>query len=59
MLVPAVALLVAASPVAANSATVGGLLVDVGLAANALTLGAAPRWPKKECRRGKGQGAEI
>ncbi|CAJ1346710.1 unnamed protein product [Effrenium voratum] len=40
MLVPAVALLVAASPVAANSATVGGLLVDVGLAANALTLGA-------------------
>ncbi|CAK9043498.1 unnamed protein product [Durusdinium trenchii] len=39
MLVPAVALLVAASPMTKDPST-AGLLVDLGLAANALTLGA-------------------
>ncbi|CAE7673432.1 PHT4 [Symbiodinium sp. CCMP2592] len=40
MLVPAAALLLAASPATGGSAAVGGALIDVGLAANALTLGA-------------------
>lgn len=40
MVIPAVTLLLAASPITGGSATVGSLLIDLGLAANALTLGA-------------------